>query len=672
MIRPARLHQRQIAHRFIGCLWLLCAGLGLVSGHAAAQQTAFVGTTGILSTPDALIADAGALNYQYNSLLEPRFQNAHSRGTNHVFALGVYSRFELGGRLTDFIPEGERVSNNGALAGVRDLSGNTKLNFYRFGDVLWFSAGAIDFGGLAQKFSTSFAVATARWRNLWVSAGAASGDENAMNGGFANVHWRVNRYASLMAERDTYGATNVGLTASLPLTASLTFGATVSSGDDDVRVGANISYQLGLKVKPSIDNLMLSDASGHEHIGKDSESSVSIESNNAPPVLTRLEKALSDTGFHATRVGTVGDGNFIVQVENKRFAHTDYDALDITSTLAHKHLPNDADIEINLLNQGVIKFRALYSGNDQTSRTLDNPPTRADRSATVWTVSRYATAQSLADFTIQPELRSAVGTEFGTIDYTLGVRAGISIPLWHGSKLAIASIVPVHNSSNFDEGKPYARERFELSLERALLTQYLPLSPNIHTQWEIGEVQVRNFHYTAVKAQAAWQSTQLPVLLHASAAQYRLKDSEIQRNVFLGTARYTLPRFQASLSATYGQFLFGETGVKLAGIRRFGNTFASVFLKIVSSDDLVGGLQISAPIGPRKAVHLNRFTLAGASRWQHGLQTTIKFPGTEDNRIQYGFLHEPLLDSEIPLSILDSGRLNPFDFYQHVYPSPSS
>lgn len=639
----------------------------LLSPMTSAQQTTYTGATGVLSTPDALIAASGALNYQYNNLLESRFEPDNTQGRNHVFALGIYPRFELGGRLTDFTPIGDRVSVRGTLNGKRDLSGNAKANLYNYDNRFWLSVGALDFGGLAQNFNSRYGVGTLRWKQLWVSAGFAAGDNESFDGGFTNLHFKLNPYLSLMTELDTDGAVNAGLTANVPLGNKLDLGTTISSSEDEVRVGLNVSYRLGSSHGYREALAKASEVS----IGKDSQLSKTDKAAKPTLALSSLEKALAEIGFANTRVGNADDGSYVVQIENNVYVHSDQDAMDRVLQLSREHLPGNTDVEIGLLRHGLVKYRMRFSADiDKPDSVIDQlAPSLA--SNTIWNISQYASGRQLATFTVQPELRSAVGTELGTIDYTLGVRTGVTVPLWQGASAVVAGIVPLVNSTNYDDGNPFAANRLDLSLERAMLVQYLPIGGTAHAQVELGEVQVRNFFYTGVKTQAAWQSSAWPMLVHASAAQYRLKESSRQRNVFLGTAAYTLPRYHASLSATYGQFFFGEHGVKLNGTRRFGNTFASVFLKIISSDDLAGGLQISAPIGPKKSFSWRGLTFSGASRWSHGLQTTIKFPDASDNRIQPGFLIEPLTNSEIPQAILDSGRLNPFDVSRHYRSGPS-
>jgi len=373
---------------------------------------------------------------------------------------------------------------------------------------------------------------------------------------------------------------------------------------------------------------------------------------------------LAESGFSSTRIGKIDDDDVVVQWENTAFPHSDQKAINTTLKLTQKILPGDNSLHINLYKYGNVKYTASYKNSGNGYKTIASDAIR-DKTPT-WYISEFSRNSYFAKFTFQPELRSAIGTEFGTIDYTLGVRSAVDLPLWQGGSLQIAGILPLANSENYDSGEPFSSDRLEAALERAIYKHYWPVSRAVHMQIELGQVRLRNLHYSAVKMQAAWQATHQPLILHASAAQYRLGNSDRKRGVFLGTASYTFPSLNAVLSASYGQYFFGETGVELEATRRFGNTFATAFLKILDTDDLAGGLQFSLPIGPDKSLRWKRLVVAGSSLWSHALQTTISFPDADDNRIQPYLFFKPLEDSEIVPSVLDRGRLNPFDLSQNI------
>lgn len=623
-----------------------------------AQQSSFSGFTGVLTTPNALIAKTGEFNYQFNNLIESRFLVNHTEGTNHVFALGIYPRFEIGGRLTNFTPVGNETGVGGDFLGIRDLSGNAKVNLINYNNKAWLSAGVVDFGGLAQNFRAVYAVATGQWKRLQASAGVATGDNASFEGVFGNLHYNVNSYLSLLAELDTEGSVNAGFSASVPVGSKLRIGTTVSGGEDEVRAGINVSYALGASPRKVTSTQQTTEVKSKEPAPV-SES----ENKTTNHILDELEKALANEGFTDTRVGSQDSKYYVVQVENTVFIHSDLEALDAAVKIARAHLPADARVEIRLLQRGLVKHTSVFSTNNNTTNGevfIASTASSDKTKATTWNVSEHTRGRSLAHFTLQPELRTAIGTEFGTVDYSLGVRGSVTVPLWRGAHAIAAGIAPIADSDNFDEGI-FANDAFTSSLERALLVQYFPIGNRTHTMLELGQVQIQNFFYTAARAQIAWQAPTRPLTLSASAAQYNLNDSSRQREVILGTASYSLPRFSANLSVTGGQFFFGDTGLILNATRRFGNIFVSAFVKVVDSDNTAGGLVFSAPFGPKRAYAWKGLTFAGVSRWSHGLQTTIEFPNADDNRLQPGLLLSPLNDTLIPRALLDSGRLNSFD-----------
>ena len=647
-----------VHHNAIG--WL--AGFYLLgAGEVAwAQDVSYTGTTGILSTPNALIATPGAFSFQYNDFIESRFDNDFSDGGNYVFTLGVFPRFELAGRLTDYDPIGEEFSARGTRNGKRDLSGNAKFNVFNISDRYWISVGVTDFAGLAQNFTSVYAVGSAQWRGASFSIGAAGGDNSSFDGVFANAQYRVNPYLSLAAEVDTSQAINAGITASLPVSKKLSLHATVSGGDDETR--AALTARFTFDSTPYRTVLTGNDVANNA-VGPQLAEVTSDKDNRS--ILADLGTELANSGLQRVRVGQTSDTYYLIELENRLLIHSDYDAMAEVVRIAQSFLPKDSTVELTFLEQGIHKFRTTIPLDGTVGDVLPVLPGDAERVNTQWVTSAESSKRSLADFFIEPALVTRIGTEFGAIDYSLATRLGVSVPLWRGAQAVLGAFVPLVDSSNFDAGEPFADSAFDSSLERALIVQYLPPVNDIYSQIELGRVQLRGFDYNAAKVQAAWQSLQWPVLLHASIGQYRLEDTNIEREVILGSATLNVPRWDSTLTATYGQFFFGERAVALKATRRFGSTFASLFFRIISDDDLAGGIQFSAPFGPRKALQWKRLTFSGSPRWSHAVQTTIEFPDSSDNRLQPSLLFEPLTDSEIPQRILDSGRLNRFDFIRY-------
>lgn len=637
--------------------------LSVSSSAVTAQTITFTGDTGILGTPTARIAAPGKFTYQYNNFIEPRFVDANDSGNNHVFALGIYPRFEIGGRLTDFSPAGEKYDSQGRLRGKRDLSGNAKFNFFKIPNRFWLSIGARDFGGLAQNFSSTYAVASTKWRNGLFSAGYSTGDNDSFSGSFLNAQYAVNQYLTVAVEKDTENSVNAGLTASVPITPKFSISATLSSSENDARLGIGATYQIGASDKI------------HTQVTQQP-----LDNVDAVEITNKFAEALASEQFQHIKVGHRDNDHYIVHLENRLYTHSDHDALSQIIKIAQQTLPKQSTLDITLLDQRIPKFRiSVNLTNDATDdvNTTHSTKTRSsesiilaaatflppltspiEQSETQWISSPGAINRTYLDLNVSPALVSAIGTEYGTIDYSLAARLGVSVPLWPGAQAVVNGFVPLSNTFNFDEGRPFGDRTLSSSLERAVLLQYFPPFMEVYSQLEVGQIQARGFDYSAAKVQAAWQSSRFPVLVHARAGKYNLENTDVERTVVLGTLSYTMNQWDTVLDGTYGQFLLGEQAVKITATRRFGNSYVGMFVKIIDEDDLAGGLSLSTPIGPRRGLQWKGLSLTGTARWSHRLQTTIKNPFDGSNRLRTGFVFEPLTDSELPVRLLDSGRLN--------------
>lgn len=643
---------------------LLCVVCGFSSG-AYANTTSFTGSTGLITTPSALVAETGKFSWQYNNYIEQRFEDDFKQSANYLFTLGAYPRFEIAGRLTDYESVGERYSESGTLRGKRDLSANLKLNIYRNSESFWISVGGKDIAGLAQNFSSFYGVATGRWKNSLLSFGVAGGDNESFNGVFGNASYQFNEYLKVALEVDTESSINGGLVATLPIGRDLELDATLVGVDGDARAGLTARFKLGKRSYSETLNHRSNDESASSSdtsltsLGLDSE-----VNENSSKNLAKYASFLADKGLQRVRISSHSIDHYIVEFESSSFNYSDYDAIAEVVLGAQDFLPASAVVETVLLENGLAKYQDTFNLNGAEKLNKDglNNSLEYDRARLAWVLPRKTKNRSVADFFLEPALVSAVGTEFGTLDYSLAARVGVSIPLWRGARAIVGSYVPLHNSKNFETGEPYSNRAFELSLERAMLVQYFPLPNRIHAQLELGQVQLRGFDYQALKIQAAWQSNIWPIRLHARIGTYDLNDTDVTSDVMLGSISYTASQWDTVFTATYGQFFYGENAVRLDTTKRFGTTHIGLFAKFIAEDDIAGGMQVSLPIGPRKSWQWNRFSFSGSGRWSHALQTTVKYPNVSDNRLQPALLFEPLVDTEIPQRILDYGRLNSFDF----------
>lgn len=664
-------------------LALACLSTGLIPGATEADSITFTGTTGPLVTPNALIATPDTLLYQYNNHMESRFDTRFKQGSNHVFTLGVFDRLELSGRLTDFIPVGERHRSNGTLAGKRDLSGNAKLNIINYRDRYWLSLGATDFAGLAQNFSSLYAVGTAAWRKGQFSVGYVSADDEPSSGLFANLHYALHPRFSVAAEVDAEQKLNGGVIANLPVNPRVSLLSTLSGGDSGTHWG--VALKLHLRATENNYTALLDQ---HTVLANDAEHSVQADhqlqasaarsgacerTDNATDTsrlstLKALSTALNAHGFQRVRVGAA-DKTYRIELEKGLYIHTEYDTVTQVLRLARSCLPaTDHTVELTLLDNAQPAFRSRFNLQQATSQILPAKYRPGELVDTQWLQPGAQSGHDWVRLKLAPALISSIGTELGTVDYSIALGVEASLPLWKGAAATIRGRLPVANSTHFKPGKAYGHLAFDRPLESALIRQYIPHAYGLHSQLQAGRLQVRGFDYNALKAEALWQTPHAPLRLQANVGQYRLLDHAVRRNVFIGSASYTLRQWDSVVSASYGQFFFGERGVKLTATRRMGNVHATAFIKLISKDDMIGGLQLSLPVGPSKTLRWNRLSLSGSSRWSHGLHTTIKYPDSEKNSLQFSYLYEPLQDNELSQRVLDSGRLSAIDLYQR-YPN---
>jgi len=101
--------------------------------------------------------------------------------------------------------------------------------------------------------------------------------------------------------------------------------------------------------------------------------------------------------------------------------------------------------------------------------------------------------------------------------------------------------------------------------------------------------------------------------------------------------------------------------------RRFRDTFVQLFVNVIDSNDLTGGLRVSLPLTPTRSYQSRGIVVGGARRWSHSLTTTIKDPVVVgSNRLQVGFLLDPVVNDPLLSDTLDSGRLTKSYISSHL------
>lgn len=275
---------------------------------------------------------------------------------------------------------------------------------------------------------------------------------------------------------------------------------------------------------------------------------------------------------------------------------------------------------------------------------------------------------------LEPVLNSNVATEYGVLDYSVGLGLNLQQPLWDGASIDIRHVAPLADSSDFETTGPYAARRLKEGVDRALISQTLRLPLERWLAWlapqdgttglaavtahaSVGKI---NRVYNGVYGNLRWEPGRGAHRFGVEGGYFKHKDKQVgpvygptfieprTARPVLGSYRYQLLPTETNLEITAGRFVNHDTGVQLALRQWFGDKAVALFYKRTRFDyqqepASFVGIELTLPLGPRRdMLPGSLMQVRGVSRWGYGVQTLT---GGDDNRITTGHAVRPGVDA---------------------------
>jgi hypothetical protein len=574
-------------------------GLVLLSGELVwADGVSYTGRTGTLFLPNAYTAEQGEFSYQYNTFAEEYYKDRYSDTFNYVMTIGVTPFLEVGGRLAEY--NNNEVRSNGVTAGKRDLSGNIKLRLPKLGGVMPdFAIGMNDVSGEAVNFRSQYIVASKKLGKGVYTAGYASGDDSDIsgnNGGFASVEYNFSNQLSVMAEYMSSGY-NLGasydfshlLKLPVTLTASMPFSKEADNNDELV-----VGVALKIPLTSEAENKAAADK-------------VTLSFGDAKEDLNSLAVVLARYGLERVSVGENDKKEIVIAYENKVYNHSYLDALGLIVGTTLEYVDQSRVVNIVLLDNKVAKLAARYPLSAAKEYFVKNNivskgfflgrlqawyPSQsylADKNIE-WVAGPVLGNKTWFDISLQPKVRTAIGTEWSEGEYSLALRADLDVPLWKGGSAHIAATAPVSNSTLYDDGRVFSQSRHLSGVQEALLQQVVKPARKATMTGSVGLMEVQNNTYYLAQSDMNLSSESGNTNLYVKAAVFEAKDSDDSVDVAIASIRQELPKYGVGAELAYGQFFEGDKGARLDLSRDLGSADISAYVKYIDNDDIEGGL----------------------------------------------------------------------------------
>jgi hypothetical protein len=651
-------------------------GLSVLSTsiYAVDQGIAPLGFTGALSTPSAAVLPVGTAALAFSPYLDG--QGIQVDGYNYLAGAGLGLGVEMFGRLATNTVAAHCYEE---YCGLRDLSASMKVQIPNLALLMgpstpaWWpqvAVGATDVGGAATNFRSYYGVAT--WDQAWwaLSMGWADTPSTAqrharLDGAFASVVVQPLPWLQGVIEHDGTAAQAGLRLISLPqmLPAAIRVSAEVRSGAPRA-VGDTRALWWGVSARIPLGGVVgkpvIIPSLGRSQTPDPLNAAIPITSEQStpiPPLLPQnsaitvqarqLADRLSQAGFLDVRVG-YGQARWIVAVENQAYQRHSLDALGVALGEFHQWAGSSNDSITFILEQEGQQVLTLDSDNACLTAWLEHGERCAagvlreiNQPATLqgWTASSLL-APDTRPWLIRgqhpslwrprvefaPVLNYAVGTEYGSLDYSLGVASTLDIPvLWSGLLAEWRYISPLTHSKDYRDAGVFADSALKQGLDRALLHQY------VQTPWGwSGHVAAGRLFddYDGGFAEGRWQSASGAHKWSMLLGDFTQQSSHINARPVVAGYRYQLPHQDIQLGIKAGQFFDGDRGYWLSSRFAFGDTFLSLFYRSTKTSheshaQHYAGVQLSLPLTPRRNRPTAYGQLRGTPEYTQSIQTEV-------------------------------------------------
>lgn len=630
----------------------LTLGLGLGLGPAHAQSLISPnGYSGIGLIPSARTLHASEAVVDYAKALPGAVA---PRGHNTQVGFGLMDELELVGKLATQNLNCNMFQANACPPNtIRDFSASLKwrlpsewLDYHKAG----LAFGMTDVGGAAARFKSYYAVGTKSMGPVDVHLGTAQakGDMAILQGTFSGLDFNPNTWSKLSIQ-------NIGSNswAHAALISPITFGGVSASATFSTQLNSNPitpKNWFGFSFNIPLDGVTPAG------LPQKTASTRVVRVIDPMSLATELERL----GFYRPVIEEHASGKVQVVVNNTAYVWSPLDAAGVAlGLIAGAYGDTAKSFELVITTRQIPQL--MVSGSAACAKQWLNGGKRCeDLKVTSLLAGGEGAAPELKtagwlfrpEVIISPVVTSAVGTEFGSLDFDIGAGINTVVPLWKGAIWDLNRIEPLDlNTDDFRKNGAFYNSRLRSAVNRRMFHQVLS-APSVNTQ----------FRLSAGMAYTTWKGQALETMTQDAEGRHRLsllvgqfkndalirnsqKDYHLAAYRFANNAEHTV-----STEITYGKFWGGDTGYQI--LQRFwqGDTNIGIYLRRSKMQDgtpiaSFAGLQFTIPFTPRRNTGFENFGLRGVNQWTYGLESRIF---NRENLLTPGYGEIPRFGENLP------------------------
>lgn len=609
------------------------------------------GYSGIGLVPSARTLHSGEAILDYSRVLPGAVA---PKGHNFQVGFGLMEELELVGKLATQDLNCNMFQVGGCPPNtIRDMSASLKLRLnsdWLYHHNAAFAVGVTDVGGAAARFKSYYIVGTKSAGPIEVHLGTAQarGDLAILKGNFSGLDFNPNDWSKLSLQ--TIGSNSW---AHASLISSVTTGGVSTSVTYSLRLNNNPLTPkdwVGLAFNIPLDGV--TPAGVPQKIA-----STRVVRMTDP---SRLSEELERHGFYGSIIQNEQSEKVHIRVNNTAYVWSSLDAAGVAlGIVAGAYGDTSKAFQLIITTRQIPQM--MVSGSVACAKQWLNGKSECEDLKVSSLLG--AANSSLIDFRggnwilrpeiiVSPVITSAVGTEFGSLDFDLGASINTIIPLWQGATWDLNRIEPLGmNTDDFRRDGVYYNARLRGSVNRRMLHQIISM-PQLNTQLRL----------SAGTAYTAWKGHQIETMTQNSDGRHRLSliIGEFNNNTLTRNKRkgYELATYRvanneeqtAATEVTYGKFWGGDTGWQI--LQRFwhGDTNLGIYLRRSKMPDgtptaSFAGLQFTIPLTARRSVGYRYLGVRGVNQWTYALESRIF---NRENLLTPGYGEIPRLGESLP------------------------
>ncbi|MCZ4253778.1 YjbH domain-containing protein [Pseudoalteromonas shioyasakiensis] len=685
----------------------------LVFAEQINSNQSLVGYTGLINTPNAEVQGKGTIDLSYNNAL---FDNLHTYkdGHNFIVSAGLFDGFEVSGQIASSTMHDNLFKPGVRSKQIRDLSFNAKYQIpYIPKDLFSLAIGGKDIGGHVNFYQTYYVVASKELWDFRFSAGIAKSKRphGEMDGVFGGIEYQVFDWFSLQAEHDAE-AFNAGAKVTIPkkwlydigeLTFTSRFYSDTDYSEEDTYWGVSFSMPLSSEDKQNYKKVEAAPyvapiatkptAKIDDHgigfiqtamapeLAEQAKALTVTSVKQAPTETTQklansslnsqvieLKEVLINDGFENVVVG-YNLNTVFVNFENSVFNRNDIDAIGVVLGRIAESVTNESihfnvqlsktDIPLIAIQGKVDNYRLFIEQGVSPDLNVQQGKASIPEGV-VWAGKAEASPNFKPRLTLSPATSNTYATDFGVLDYSVGLRAELDVPLWQGGGIKVTGQTILDESSDFEDNGAFDNYSLDEGIVNAMLHQTFALPYGFYNQTQIGFYK-DYFDYKAIINETAWLSPEGRHKVSAKIAYFDYADYRASREYETLTYQYNWVEQDITLHATAGKYFYGDSGVKLESRFWFGDSYIAVFYE--NTDAQKAGVGLSIPLTPRKDMKVTPFgQLKGRDIWRVGLSTQIG----EFNRLVFNQGYAPSTQVSLDNTMFKRGRLTSSYIYSNL------